>query len=356
MSTKSQVPQRTAALSLLFLTFLVAPWTSHISAVRADADDIVFLKSGGRARGLVIESDPATGTRIKLHDGTVRVFEAAAVDHVTYGDTRAAATPPSAAKPAPNPPLRQPSGTQPSAASDARQPRPVAESLSYNPMQGALRIESSEPGRVFIEGGEYGSTPLVVPNLTAGQHRVTIRFHAGDSDARIVNVRGGTETLVSFETTSSLRAFNSHQGWHFGLGVEGGFTMFDENDGAPEIHLVLRANHAVSRQLEMHADARLGAFGAQIFTDYSSYTTTGTPGLLLGGDAQLNLGSVYTMSIGVDVGALIGVGPVAGAHLSPIGLRLGSERAVLLALQAGVMTGNDGAGYSFVLGATYLFL
>jgi hypothetical protein len=131
-------------------------------------------------------------------------------------------------------------------------------------MQGALRIESTEPGEVFIEGGEYGPTPLVIPNLSSGQHRVIIRFHGGDSDARLVNVRGGAETLISFTTTRSLHAYRAHRDWRFGLGLEGGFSLIGGERAVPEIHLLVRANYAASRQVELHADARVGVFGSMV--------------------------------------------------------------------------------------------
>jgi hypothetical protein len=541
--------RRAVSLPILFLIFVLAPWTSEVSTARADADDVVFLKNGGRVRCVVLESDPETGARIKRYDGSIRVIEAAAIDHITYGGTAAtpsAATPvptparqatqpsviaplpppsgqttqpsgvapvpppahaptPSAAAPVPSPavqastpsaatpvpsPAVQPSqpavvdsvpppssqATPPAAAnpyqpswrrpaqptaappsrsqreatyptynaspasrpqreeahptynssaasrpqreatyptynaspasrsqreearptynsSGASQPqretayptyntspapqpqreeprstynssaasRPQREAAysTSNSSQGALRIVSTEPGEVFIEGGEYGSTPLTVHNLSAGTHRVTIRFHAGDSDARQVYVRGGTETLVSFETTGSLRAYRAHEGWRFGLGLEGGFSMVGDK-AAPDVRLLVRANYAVSRIIELRADARLGMFGAYLAFEYAYggkyYDGSGTPGLMLSGDLQLNLGSVYTMSIGVDVGALIGVGPIAGGHISPIGFRLGSKRSVLLALQTGLTTGTGGGAVSFLLGITYLFL
>lgn len=175
-----------------------------------------------------------------------------------------------------------------------------------------------------------------------------------------MNVRGGTETLVSFTTTRSLHAYRAHRDWRFGFGLEGGFSLLGGDKTAPEIRLLVRANYAVSRQVELHADARVGVFGSMVLDTKiqtrEQYVNGGTPGLLLGGDVQLNLGSVYTMSIGVDVGALIEGGPVAGAHVSPVGLRLGDERAALVALQAGVRNGSDSATFSFLLGVTYLFL
>lgn len=165
---------------LLSLLYLLAPWTSYVSTASADADDIVFFKNGGRTRGVVIDSDPVQGTRIKRYDGTIREIEASAIDHIVYGNTASAkpeappwrrGSQPTAAKPTPQPQQ----APRPTAAPTPRARHEPAEP-AYSSMQGALRIESTEPGEVFIEGGEYGATPLVIPNLSSGQHRVIVRF------------------------------------------------------------------------------------------------------------------------------------------------------------------------------------
>jgi hypothetical protein len=54
-------------------------------AFAGDIDDTVYLRDGGRVRGVVLEQDRALGLRIRLPDGTTRSFEAAEVDHVAYG-------------------------------------------------------------------------------------------------------------------------------------------------------------------------------------------------------------------------------------------------------------------------------
>src|SRR5262245_1185793 len=90
-------------------------------APSAHADDIVFLKNGGRVRGTVLESDPSAGTRIKLLDGSIKSLKPGEVDHVDVNNN--AATPPSQTAP------RAPSAVT---------PPPV--------IAGALRIASEEPG------------------------------------------------------------------------------------------------------------------------------------------------------------------------------------------------------------------
>ncbi len=57
-------------------------------ASAGDVDDTVFLKSGGRARGAVLEEDPKNGVRLRLPDGTIRAYAPKDVDHVDYGATK----------------------------------------------------------------------------------------------------------------------------------------------------------------------------------------------------------------------------------------------------------------------------
>jgi hypothetical protein len=296
-----------------------------------------------------MESDPGKGTRVRLQDGTIRVYEAAAIDHISYAGSPAAALP---LQPAPTPP---PAALEPPlTAAAAATPSP-----SLNAFQGAVRVESSEPGDVFIEGGEYGATPVVIPNLSVGQHKVIVRFHAGDDESRLVFVRGGAETTLHFEATAGLRAFAAKHRFRLGVGLETGFGLIDGDDAAPNASVIVRVNYAVTRIFEWRADVRLGAFASEIREADSyygeSWSEEGAPGLMLRTDGQLDLGSIYTVSFGLDLGGVVGVGPVVGAHISPIGFRIGSERAVLADLQVGATSGEDGVA-NFLLGVTYLFL
>jgi non-canonical (house-cleaning) NTP pyrophosphatase len=383
---------------------LIAVCLAPAAQVHANADDIVLLKNGGRARGLVIESDPVKGTRIRLPDGTIRAFEAAAIQRIEYAGEAAAAPgtrsgpvpvpPPAAAAPTATPgaavPTLQPSaaratsvavapaaqssaaGTAPAVAAPTQQqmqsaqqpwaaaPAPANADSGWSAVLGSLRIESSEPGDVSIEGGEYGAAPVLVSNLSVGPHKVVIRFHAGDDDARIVHVRGGTETLVQFEGTAGLRAMRAHHGVHFGVGLETGVGLVEGDDAYPALNVILRANFAYSRIFEWHADLRLGGYPAEleIFDNSSGYPSTPertTPGAALRIAGQLNLGSIYCIGIGVDAGILKDAGPFAGAHIMPLGFRMGAERSFLLGFQAGFRAGEQDAVADLLLGGVYLF-
>src|SRR5262249_49139105 len=86
---------------------------------RADGDDVVYLKNGGRMRGSVMVEDPQRGVRIKLIDGTVKTVPPSDVDHVDYAQSASAprAAPPAHAPPEqPAPAPAQPSPAPPPAA------------------------------------------------------------------------------------------------------------------------------------------------------------------------------------------------------------------------------------------------
>lgn len=58
--------------------------------------DTVVLSNGGRVRGSVLESEPKTGTTIRMLDGTTRKLKPAEVTRVEYGEDSAPAPPPPA--------------------------------------------------------------------------------------------------------------------------------------------------------------------------------------------------------------------------------------------------------------------
>jgi hypothetical protein len=317
---------------------LTAPIVSSAAPLQAaGVDDIVFLKNGGRARGLVLESDPRSGARLRLEDGTLRWYDANAIDHIEYGSTTSSPTP----------------------LAPGSQLVTIGDRSS-----GALRIESSEPGDLVLDGGDFGTTPQLIERLAPGPHRVIIRFHAGDSNARLVTLRAGVETPIRFETPATLRAFRARQGISLGIGVEGGTGLVDFKERAAGIRGVVRANWALSRVFELRADARFGLFPA-CHTWFEKPPGDGYPsqyhdkGAFLGfgvrADAQINWGSVYTLSAGVDAVYIGYEGMVAGGHVSPLGFRFGYARQLLLSFQAGLLSGHEPV-LDFTGGLTYLFL
>ena len=62
-------------------------------ALAGDVDDTVYLRNGGRVRGVVLEENPTLGLKIRLPDGSIRSYEPADVHHVAYGSDRVEISP-----------------------------------------------------------------------------------------------------------------------------------------------------------------------------------------------------------------------------------------------------------------------
>jgi hypothetical protein len=318
--------------------------TAHAAA--GDVDDTVFLKNGGRARGTVVEEDPTAGVSVRLPNGTFRSFKPQEVARVEYGNQPAtlASTPPTAA------PTRVDSDRESAKAAGIGSP--------LDAIQGSLHIESTEPGVVTIDGAEYGTLPQVIHNLSAGPHRVMVHFLAGDSVARSVGVRAGAESLVNFEATPSLEAFKLHQGPHFGLGIEPAVAyLLGEDQIGATFRAIGRISYALTRVVELRSDLVVGSFfGNGAYNGYYRETMLAF-GVLLRVDLQVNWGSIYTLSIGLDVGAANADEPlIAGLHGSLLSFRFGAKREFLLNFQDGLLVINSAVVFEQTLGLSYLFL
>lgn len=315
------------ALSLLLLS---------ARTVASDIDDTVFLHAGGRLLGVVIADEPES-VRVRLPDGSVRTLARSEVDHVTYGGETASVP-------------AEPNRAEPVAAKGSRAPAWGV---------GTLRFESTEPGEIWIDGGSYGATPRVVENLAAGAHRVVVKFHQGSSEARVIGVQGGAETVVRFETPTSLRVYREREGLRFGVGLKAGASLdpdLSSVDPVGTFQLVGRLNYAASRTFEFRADLAVGSwFAAKRVISYRSecQPVVGTRGCRsirnvpvgtdneadwrnlgvgLGGAIQWNLAPVYVWSLGID--AAVGLrGTRFGAHFSPLSFRFGSKHEFLLSFQ-----------------------
>jgi hypothetical protein len=111
--------------------------------------DTVHLTSGGRARGTVVEDDPATGVTIQLADGTFRRFPRSEIKRVEYGG-EPAAPPPAVAPPppaAPPPPMAVP---------PAEDERPARDPMA--PASMTLALGGSGAGTSGSVSEKYGST------------------------------------------------------------------------------------------------------------------------------------------------------------------------------------------------------
>ena len=71
--------------------------------------DTVYLVNGGRARGTVIEDDPARGVTLQLGDGTIRSYARSEVQRIEYGEPTTpppTLVPPPPTTPPPPPPAQ----------------------------------------------------------------------------------------------------------------------------------------------------------------------------------------------------------------------------------------------------------
>lgn len=260
------------------------------------------------------------------------------------------------------------------------------------PIDGALDVTAEEPGTLLIDDAEYGTVPQKVEHLPPGPHRVTVRFDAGGQATRTIAVRLGVVTPVQLRVTGTYRAFRAREGLRFGLGAEGVYSV------DPDGHEVRGGGRAFARltyapvpAMTLRGDLAVGALSGPYFPtlflgrfDCLGYQRCPLDGagdattipLLLRFDAQFNLGSVFSMSVGADVGMTVmsvrgpatfssyndhGYGstsqegsqslsivvPTVGIHASLLTFNFGPRRELTLALQQGYLrylASGDGVG------------
>jgi serine/threonine-protein kinase len=111
---------------------------------------------------------------------------------------------------APKPPAAEPpEATQPASTPTAA-PRPAAPSAAPAAFAGGLLVRSTPSGaRVFVDGHEYGKTPIAVRELARGQHRVRIvRDGFSTEERRVVltMARPSQSMVVPLAAISPTRA------------------------------------------------------------------------------------------------------------------------------------------------------
>jgi hypothetical protein len=285
--------------SLIIIVALLAP----TAALGQEASDIVFLKGGGRVRGLIVEESPTAGVRVKLPDGTIKVVLAKDVDRVEYSGAKSAAEP--APKPEPEP---------------APSPEPAVE-LS------PLRIESAQPGIVSIDGGEVGRAPVQLKDLAPGKHRIRISYDEGGKSEKIMFVRAGEANEVRFEKSSATKAGEAREG------VKPVFTGDAVLAHGPSeltsggLRLFGGINLGLLPAIDFRAGGAVSILGADI----------GIPVVMMPlharASVRFNLGPLYSIEVGAHAGAVFAltqsdtaVWPGGGPDLSVLSFRFGSER------------------------------
>ena len=268
------------------------------SAGSALANDTVFLKNGGRVRGVVVEEDPQTGVRVKLADGTITTVAAADVERVDYESAGGAApVAPPTAPPAPLPPVAPP---------------PIVV------QPGTIEVSTTRAGSVRLGGGQRGTAtpeePLVITGVPPGQHAVRIDFDDGGNASEKVSVGPGQVTKLTLEPSAARAAFDYRRGVHLGasiapmwihfadehqVGHKSGYafngasaTPYESRDYGPFTYGGGRAIVFLNIGLVPAVDLRASAFG----------TFAGGEGFLapVGASfaARFNLGSIYSIWAG----------------------------------------------------------
>jgi hypothetical protein len=260
----NRIATTVAALALLL---------ASASPAHAADDDVVMLVNGGRVRGTVIQEDPAQGVRVRLLDGTFRSIPAKDVKKVEYAGSSA----PTEAPPEPTP---------------APAPQMPAAGI------GSIHVEAPAPGTVVVDGGEVGRAPADVAAAAVGRHRVRVEFDDGGSSEKIVLVQGGATTRVMVDLPPAQLAFAARKGIHFGAeaGPVGPFVFVGGGPVSTDVDFGFVFKGFVNFALAPGVDFRVGGAVTPL--------GGGPSGVLLSIPAsfRFNLGSVYTMSVGVEAG------------------------------------------------------
>jgi hypothetical protein len=162
-------------------------------------------------------------------------------------------------------------------------------------------VQSDEPGRASVDLGEVGNTPVDVPSLSPGLHKVRVEFANGATAKQTILVQPGQLSQVYLRNTTQ------HDGVHFAIGFG---PMFDVR-----LMGILSVGYALDPEDVWY---QLGVLGA----------------------VRLNLGSMYSMELGLRFGMPnsdsnyddfydeynIGSEFEGGLQLSLLSLRLGSRR------------------------------
>jgi hypothetical protein len=103
---------------------------------------------------------------------------------------------PPPAEPAPRRARREPAVPPPTAAPNAA-PAPAPDPGNAAPDMGVLRIDSDVPGaQVFIDRVFIGATPITVPNVKPGTHRLNVSAQGYDGVAETLDVVPGPRDIL----------------------------------------------------------------------------------------------------------------------------------------------------------------
>jgi hypothetical protein len=188
---------------------------------RADGDDIVFLKNGGRVRGVVMLEDPKQGVKVKLGDGSVHEVPAADVDHIEY----AKPAPPPAPVPLPPAPVAAPPApvAVPPAAV-AAPPAPVA-APPAPPPEGPRYVHvgvAFQPGGTFLLSGGFAYVGMGLAVFGAFDVTPSVSLRA----AGFAGALGGESALIPLGGSLGLDVAPGAGHLLFGGALRGGAMLF----------------------------------------------------------------------------------------------------------------------------------
>jgi hypothetical protein len=285
----------------------------HAASALADGGDVVLLKNGGRVRGAIVIEDPVTGVRVRLADGTVRNVAAADVQSVIYEGQAESASPPPVVAP---PPVAPPPVVV--------APPPV--------VPGFIHVETEAPATVSVDGNVVGKAPVDVRDVPPGDHTVRADFDGEGPRSVEILVQPGLLTKVTLPRDDYYRAFDSHQGLHFGVVADTSVVAYDVSGIGTALgggSAGALAQYGVSPAVDLRGAVFLGAAGGAF--------SIGSLGAAA--DLGFNVVASSVMSVGLRGGlSVVGgsngatLAPFVGPELSLVGFRFGAQRQLSVAL------------------------
>lgn len=310
----------------------------------ARADDLVWLKNGGRLRGQVLSEDPKEGVKIKLADGRTRVVPVAEVNKVEYEDASPSAPPAAPGVPAPPPPVAA-------------------------PKLGSVVIDAAEPGRLWFDGVEVGQVPFRREKVPVGAHDARIEFTAGGNARGTLQVEDGATASLRLSPGADELAFRPRRGASFGMALEGVVIVPSKVHSYADADAVsvqarygggrlsMFANIGVHPNVDLRVGAFLaaagGSYGAKLFPAGGFFSTAfrlsrvvlvvGAQGGYSPGD-EIRAYPGSAPDIGGNESTVMGSLATFGGHFGA-GVALGSERRWELGLRQD-FSGVAGADFS----------
>ncbi len=166
---------------------------------------------------------------------------------------------------------------------------------------GRLEVTSDKPGKVYVDGEPKGPAPVTVDRITPGVHKVRIVLDDGGELRRTAFVSEGMTARTRFEGGGILSgdtAFSYRKGIHFGAQAGVALPAFiSPRGGAGAIAggaASFIANYGATEWFDFRACFRASAAGGNGYV-WSAFEIPLT--------ARFDIGSVYTIAVGVAAGA-----------------------------------------------------